>query len=154
MWLFVIIGFFIIYRLYMENKDAGTGNPQTSQNSVKKRSASASTSGSGYSCYDAPSLCRAYKKALSSHNQAELLEIVDHMIGNHWASSYSDDYDSAMLYESAAKNSPFHYPTNGPRDDCRGLSLIEIFYNQNAEIRARKQGKAPYSTPLPYKPKQ
>ena len=155
MWFVVIIVLFFILVSNTDEKDAKKGTPGTSQHKGKKRSDPASTYKSpGYSSYDASSLCRAYKNALGSQNQAELMKIVDQMIGNHWASSYADDYDTAMLYESVAINSPFNYPIDGPRDDCRGLSLIEIFRNQNAEIQARKQGRAPYTTPLPYKPKQ
>ncbi len=155
MWYVVIIVLIFFWISNTDQKDVKKGALGTSQNKGKKRSDPASTYKSpGYSSYDASSLCRAYKNALDSQNQAELMKIVDQMIGNHWACFYAEDYDTASLYESVAYNSPFNYPIDGSRNDCRGLSLREIFGNQNVEIQARKQGREPYTTPLPYKPKQ
>lgn len=156
MWIFTIIGLFLIYLIIMEHKDAKNSASKATHTNAKKPSASGSVSdpfGYTYGSYSARSLCSRYEKALDSHNSDALLKTVEEMIGDHWASVYSEDYESASLFESVAAKRPYIYPDNGPRSNCRGLSLIEIFRNNNVEIRARKEGKAPYTTSLPYKHK-
>lgn len=145
MWIIAIIILFIIYK-YITGQNSATY-------SKNNRSSYTSTSDSD-ELASARSLCRAYEKALGSQNKAQLMQIVDDMIGYHWSSVYGNDLDSAILYEGVAKSHPFLYPADGSRDSCRGLLLYEIFINQNIEIKARKEGKAPYTTPPLYKPRR
>ena len=153
MWILAIIGIFIIYELITEHKEAKKNSSKAKQFDSKSTS---NSFGYPYGSYNDRLLCRKYENAIASHNNDEILKIIDEMTGNHWARSYSsddDDYESACLYEWVAHNCPYVYPANGPRVNYRGLSLEQIFGNQNVEIRARKEGKAPYTTPLPYKHK-
>lgn len=92
--------------------------------------------------YKAPPLWTRYAKAYNSQNEAELSQLVEEMIENHWAASYSyssshDDfaYNECVRYESAASKYPYIY--KGSRENYRGMSLIEIFRKQNAEIESR-----------------
>ena len=145
MWIVIIIIVIIVLYLFGEPDDGKNDTSKVSQNNMRTQSSSN---------YLPPSeQCKAYVEALNLQKTSELSEIVDQMIGDHWACVYADDLDTAIMYESTARDYPYIYPIDGDRTDCRGLSLHEIFGNQNVEIRARKNGKAPYTTPLPFKPK-
>jgi len=153
-WLFwdglLVGGIVLSVKSYKNRKNR---NKQTKMPVYEEISKVDNSYGYSYGSSGARYLCRSYENALVAHDNNELLRIADRMIENHWESSYSNNYDDSMLYESVATNHPYLYPANGSKVFYRGLTLIEIFRNDNVEIRAQKAGKAPFTTPLPYKPK-